>query len=52
MRLSAFVALSTRLAGPVGFGVGALASEAPPLWPPPVGVAPERVEAYYDVDQP
>ena len=52
MRLSALVA-SARLAGvaAVGFGVAGLAGDAP-LWPPPVGIAPERVEAHYEVDRP
>ena len=53
MRLSALVA-SARLArvAAVGFGVAGLAGDAPPLWPPPVGIAPERVEAHYEVDRP
>ena len=53
MRFSALV-LSARLAGAValGFGMGALAGDAPPLWPPPVGIAPERVEAHFEPDRP
>ena len=52
MRFSALV-VSARLAGvaAVGFGVAGLAGDAP-LWPPPVGIAPERVEAHYEVDRP
>ena len=53
MRFSAFVVYA-RLVGAivVGFGAGVSAGEAPSLWPPPVGVAPERVEARFDSDRP